>query len=397
MKKICVVTSTRAEYGLLRNVIFRLTEENEFDVRIAVTGTHLSAEFGSTCREIIADGIVIDKEIPILEISDSDVALAMEMSRALNRFGEYFVSLRPDMLVVLGDRYETIAICLVAVSLRIPIAHIHGGEKTEGAIDDAIRHAITKLSFLHFTSTEEYRRRVIQLGEEPSRVYNVGALSVENIRRQSLLSREELEQSIGFCLGESYGVVTFHPVTLEEGTVVCQLKELMKALISFSDMRFLITKANADTGGRLVNSLWDDYAECYKERLIVVESLGMRRYLSSLRYAAMVIGNSSSGITEAPVMKIPTVNIGDRQRGRLRAASIIDCRPKAEAIAAAMRKALDMDFLQKVQSQEMVYGIGDTSAQIVKIMKKYLLENKIDLKKKFYDIPVSEKEEGDNE
>lgn len=397
MKKICVVTSTRAEYGLLRNVIFRLTEENEFDVRIAVTGTHLSAEFGSTCREIIADGIVIDKEIPILEISDSDVALAMEMSRALNRFGEYFVSLRPDMLVVLGDRYETIAICLVAVSLRIPIAHIHGGEKTEGAIDDAIRHAITKLSFLHFTSTEEYRRRVIQLGEEPSRVYNVGALSVENIRRQSLLSREELEQSIGFCLGESYGVVTFHPVTLEEGTVVCQLKELMKALISFSDMRFLITKANADTGGRLVNSLWDDYAECYKERLIVVESLGMRRYLSSLRYAAMVIGNSSSGITEAPVMKIPTVNIGDRQRGRLRAASIIDCLPKAEAIAAAMRKALDMDFLQKVQSQEMVYGIGDTSAQIVKIMKKYLLENKIDLKKKFYDIPVSEKEEGDNE
>lgn len=392
MKKICIVTSTRAEYGLLRNVIFRLSEEKVFDVRVAVTGTHLSVGFGNTCQEIKEDNVTIDKEIPILEESGCDATVAIEMGKAICSFGEYFASLRPDMLIVLGDRYETIAICLAAVSLRIPIAHIHGGEKTEGAFDDAIRHAITKLSFLHFTATEEYRKRVIQLGENPSRVYCVGALSVENIKKERLLSKAELENSIAFCLGKSYGVVTFHPVTLEKGTAINQLEELVKALVNFPEMHFLITKANSDTDGRQVNCMWEYYARRYPEKLIVVDSLGMRRYLSALKYAAMVIGNSSSGIIEAPMMKIPTVNIGDRQKGRLRISSIIDCKPEAKAITVAMKKALEPEFLQTIQTQEMIYGTGNTSIQIAEIIKIYLLGNKIDLKKKFYDIPIMEKE-----
>lgn len=384
-KTICVLTATRAEYGLLKRLIVRLQEVSWFRVRVAVTGMHLAPEFGSTYREIEQDGIEIDCKIPILSEGDSPADISAAMGRALTEFGKYFEETKPDALLVLGDRYETMAVCIAAMNQRILIAHLHGGELTEGAVDDAIRHSITKMSYLHFTSTEDYRRRVIQLGEQPERVYNVGAMSVENIKKQPLLSKPELEASLDFSLGDRYAVVTFHPVTLEE-TVEEQMEELVKAMVSFENMRYIVTKANADAGGRRINKLWEDYGERYKDRMKVVESLGMKRYLSALKYAQMVIGNSSSGITEAPVFRIPTVNIGDRQKGRLRAESILDCRPNCEAIERAMQKAVSGEFRRQISRQDCPYGDGQTSEKIAAVLEQVLQQENTELKKRFYDI-----------
>lgn len=385
-RTICVLTATRAEYGLLKRLIVRLREVSWFRVRVAVTGMHLAPEFGSTYREIEQDGIEIDCKIPILSKGDSPADVSAAMGRALTEFGKYFAQIKPDALVVLGDRYETMAVCIAAMNQRILIAHLHGGELTEGAVDDAIRHSITKMSYLHFTSTEDYRRRVIQLGEQPDRVYNVGAMSVENIKKQPLLSKTELEASLDFMLGDRYAVVTFHPVTLEEETVEEQMEELVKAMIACENMRYIVTKANADAGGRRINQLWEEYAERYKDRMKVVESLGMKRYLSALKYAEMVIGNSSSGITEAPVFRIPTVNIGDRQKGRLRAESILDCRPVCEDIKNAMQTAASGAFRERISRQVCPYGDGQTSEKIVAVLEQTLQQEGSELKKRFYDM-----------
>lgn len=388
MSKVCVLTATRAEYGLLKPVILKLFANKEMDVRVAVTGMHLSPDFGLTYREIEEDGIVIDTMIDILVNSDRPEAISKTMALAMLGFGEYFARTKPDMLVVLGDRYETLAVCIAAMNGRIPIAHIHGGETTFGAVDEVIRHAITKLSYLHFASAKCYKNRIIQLGENPERVFNVGALGVENAMSLPLMSQEELEESIGFLLGKHFGVVTFHPTTLEEHTAELQTKELLEACNEFPNMKYIFTKANADADGRIINCLLQEYVETYPTKGILVESLGSRRYLSALSHCTMVIGNSSSGIIEAPVFKKPTINIGERQAGRIQAASILNCQPQKESILHTMKEGLSLVKQNKLMDIASMYGEGNTSKEIVNILQKVLTENSIQLKKKFYDVEI---------
>ncbi|WP_281532134.1 UDP-N-acetylglucosamine 2-epimerase [Anaerocolumna aminovalerica] len=386
MKKIIsVLTATRAEYGLLKPVVAKLLEYEEFDVRIVATGMHLSAKYGFTYKEVEEDGFAIDEKIDILEDSNTEAAISKSMGTALIKFSNYFEKLKPDMLMVLGDRYETLAVCCAAMNARIPIAHLYGGETTEGAIDEAIRHAITKMSYLHFTSTLEYRKRVIQLGESPDRVYQVGALGIENILKTNLLSKEELERSIQFKLDKPYGVVTFHPVTLEDNTVKEQFYNLLCAMDKHDELKYIITKANADASGVMINEIIDQYAAVH-DNVIAYPSLGMLRYLSALKYCSMVIGNSSSGIIEAPSFGIPTVNIGDRQKGRIQSDSIINCRAECDSINEAIKAALNEEFIKKAKRTVNPYGDGHASDRIVNVIKEYLLENRINLKKKFYDI-----------
>lgn len=392
MKQICILTSTRAEYGLLKNIIVKLEKVPEFETKVVVTGMHLSPEFGLTYREIENDEIKIDKKIEILLSADSQSAVSKSMGLALIQFANYFEESTPDLLLVLGDRYETLAVCIAAMNQRIPIAHLHGGETTEGAIDEAVRHAITKMSYLHFTSTEEYRKRVIQLGESPDRVFCVGATGVENAKTQVLMSREDLGRNLAFDLREKYAVVTFHPVTLEKRNEIEQIEELLIALEhvikaeTFICKKIIITKANADAGGRKINQLIDEFASKHSENILAVESLGMRRYLSALKYCAMVIGNSSSGLLEAPSFQIPTINIGDRQKGRIKASSVIDCEATHDEIIKAIKYACTDEFRKVAKETVNPYGAGDTSDKISEILREHLFQNKINLMKKFYDI-----------
>lgn len=385
MKKIVILTATRAEYGLLEPIIKKLQRDSEIDVRVVATGAHLSPEFGMTVNEIKSDGIVVDKEIDILLSSDSQAAISKSMGVAMISFADYFAECKPDALMVLGDRYETLAVSITALNAQIPIIHLHGGEATEGAIDEAVRNAITKLSYLHFTSTEVYRNRVIQMGEAPDRVYNSGALGVENALCTSLMSKEELEKSLGCSLGERFAVLTFHPVTLENHTAESQVNELMNVMEKHPDITFLCTKANADMDGRIINKCLHIYVESHNNAYLY-DSLGTRRYLSAVSHAKFVIGNSSSGIIEVPSFKIPTINIGDRQEGRIQAASIINCEPVAESINKAVELALSEAFRKSLKVVVNPYGQGNTSDVIVDITKDYLLSNKLRVKKKFYDI-----------
>lgn len=383
-KTIAVVTATRAEYGLLKPLIGKLFTSGRYNVHLVVTGAHLSPEYGNTYQEIEADGFAIDEKIPILSGDDSPVGISQSMAAALSGFAEYFERKRPDFLVLLGDRYETLAIACAAMNARVPIAHLYGGETTEGAVDEACRHAITKMSWLHFTSTEEHRKRVIQLGEDPNRVFNVGALGVENATHIDFMTREELEESLGFALDKPFAIVTFHPVTLESGSAEGQIDELLTALSKRPDMKYIITGANADAGGRIIDQKVSAFVHDH-ENAISVESLGMRRYLSALHYAAMVIGNSSSGIVEAPSFHIPTVNIGDRQKGRCQAATVLNCIPETDSIVHAMDIALSEDFRDKCSMAVNPYGGENTSEQIVKYIDE-VLASAVELKKKFYDV-----------
>ncbi len=385
MKKIVILTATRAEYGLLKPLMTGLIVDDYYDTRIVVTGMHLSPEFGLTVKEIEADGMPIDKRIEILLNSDTPVALSKSMGLAMISFSEYFEECDPDALIVLGDRFETLAVCAAATNARIPIFHLHGGEATEGLIDEAIRHSITKMSYLHFTSTEAYRKRVIQMGEAPDRVFNVGAMGVENALSVEPLSQTELEESIGFKLGVRFAVGTFHPVTLEAATAEQQVNELIKAIEGYRDINFVFTKANTDTDGRVINNI---LADCEKRfpNVHLVDSLGMRRYLSALRYARFVIGNSSSGLIEVPSFHIPTINIGDRQRGRIAGETVIMCEPEKTSISNAIQKALDESFRMQIQNAVNPYGNGHTSEQILKIIKDFFVNGKIDIKKRFFDI-----------
>ena len=385
MKKIVIVTATRAEYGLLAPIIKKFMNEPDMDIRVAVTGAHLSPEFGMTVKEIESDGIPIDKKIEILMSSDTPVAISKSMGLALISFAEYFEESKPDALMLLGDRYETLAVACAAMNARIPIIHLYGGEATEGAIDEAVRNAITKMSFLHFTSTEEYKHRVIQMGEAPDRVFCVGAMGVENAKNVKLLSKKELEKEIGFSLGDKYAVLTFHPVTLESNTAESQTNELLQAIIKVPDINFLCTKANADADGRIINKLIEKYAEEYPN-IHLVDSLGAKRYLSALSHSEFVIGNSSSGIVEVPSFKIPTINIGDRQLGRIQAESIINCEPQENRIFEAIKKAMSKEFKDRLDNIKNPYGDGNTSVKILDIIKDFFTNEKIVLKKNFYDI-----------
>lgn len=384
-KRICILTATRAEYGLLKPIMVKLNNIPELDVKIAVTGMHLSQEFGLTYREIEDDNLIIDRKIDIQLDSASHVSVSKSMGVALISFAEYFYEIKPDMLLVLGDRYETLAVCCAAMNAGIPIAHLYGGETTEGAVDESIRHSITKMSYLHFTSTEEYRKRVIQLGEEPDRVYTVGAMGIENIMNIKPLSIRELEEFLGMSLSGPYAVVTFHPVTLEHNTVREQFASLLQACDNHMELKYIFTKSNADVHGETINTMLEDYAK-NRENVRAVTSLGMERYLSALNYASLVIGNSSSGLIEAPSFHIPTVNIGDRQRGRLMAESVISCEANTEEISNAITRALSDEFRQRISGIKNPYGDGNTSDKVIKIIYDYLFVKEIDLKKRFYNI-----------
>lgn len=388
MKTITVLTATRAEYGLLSPIIKALKECPEFCIKVVATGAHLSPEFGLTYKEIEKDGITIDKKIEILLSADTPSAISKSMGLTMIGFADYFAENQPDALLVLGDRYETLAVCCAAMNEQIPIIHLFGGETTEGAVDEAIRHAITKLSYLHLTSTEEYRRRVIQLGENPRRVFTVGAVGVENALKQPLLSKQELEKSLNIKLDSPYAVVTFHPVTLENCSAEKQCKELLAALEEHSYMRFIVTKANADTNGRVINRLFEEYAAKHSNAR-VYNSLGLIRYLSAVKYADMVIGNSSSGLIEVPSFHIPTINIGDRQKGRLKADSVIDCAPLKEEICNAIIKAESVEMRKLAACTINPYGDGNTTDKVLTAIKK-MFENGIDLKQKFYDLEFTD-------
>ena len=386
MKKIAVLTATRAEYGLLKPVIDALNKTEDFSVKVVVTGAHLAPEFGLTYKDIENDGIKIDKKIEMLLSADTPEAISKSMGLAIIGFADYFYGNRPDVLMVLGDRYETLAVCCAAMNARIPIIHLYGGETTEGAVDEAVRHAVTKMSYLHFTSTEEYRKRVIQLGEAPERVFAVGGTGTENAIKTPLLSKKELEKSLNFTLCGDYAVVTFHPVTLESDTSKVQLGELLKALSKYNEMKYIITKTGADSDGRIINKMIDEYAAA-NANVLAVSSLGTVRYLSALKYCKMVIGNSSSGLLEAPSFKIPTVNIGDRQRGRIRANSVIDCAPACDGICRAIDKANSAEFRESINQVKNPYGDGNASEKIVHILKEKMTDFTADkLKKEFYDI-----------
>lgn len=388
MRRICVFTATRAEYGLLRPLMSGLRESAAVELLTLVSGTHLCPEFGMTSEEIEADGFKIDERAEVVVSADTGTGMCLSAGLALVQYGRALERLRPDMLVVLGDRYETLAAVAAASLLRLPVAHIHGGEATEGAFDDAFRHAITKMSLLHFTATESYRRRVIQMGEHPARVVATGALGLADLRCTPLMNLEELAQSIDFRETAPYFIVTFHPVTTEHGSAKSQLGELLAALDEFPGHRVLLTKANADAEGRVVNSLLQQYADQRRDRCRLVASLGHRRYLSAVRYADAVVGNSSSGIIEVPSMNVPTVNIGDRQRGRIRASSVVDCPPNRGAIVGAIQRVTNPQWRAGI-SWDNPYERPGTVDKILTVLETADL-NPERLKKSFYDLPSAQ-------
>lgn len=388
MKKIAVFTATRAEYGLLKGVIQEIAKDHELQLQLIVSGTHLSADFGMTINEIEADGFQADEAIEMIMSHDTPTGICKSMGLAMMGYGEALIRRSPDILVILGDRYEAFCAAATAQICRVPVAHLYGGEATEGLIDEAFRHSITKMSHLHFASCEAYRQRIIQLGEAPNRVFNIGALGVENIRRMTLMSRGELAESIGFNLEVPYFLVTFHPVTLEKDTSEGQFQALLAALDDFPEYNVVFTKANADTDGRVINCLIDEYTEKRPKRCLAVTSLGVNRYLPAMQYATAVIGNSSSGIVEAPSYKIPTINIGDRQKGRVRAGSVIDCEPFTTSIEAAIHKGVSRRFQQGLNNTKNPYEKVGTASEIVSTIAAFDTAGL--LKKRFYNIQVSD-------
>ena len=386
MKRIGIMTGTRAEYGLLKPLMQEINKDNDLELYLIVSGMHLSPEFGMTYQEIEEDGFEINAKVEMLLSSDSPAGISKSIGLGVIGFADEFQRADLDMLILLGDRYEALSAAICALVMRIPIAHLHGGELTEGAIDEGIRHSITKMSYLHFTSTEQYRDRVIQLGENPERVFYVGALGVENIKKINLMTKEELEKSIHFEIDENTVVVTYHPVTLENNTVEEQFLNLLKVLDRNPKIRMIFTKANADTNGRIVNELIDKYTAQNSERACAFMSLGQKRYLSALKYCRIVIGNSSSGIIEAPSFGKPIINIGDRQKGRICADSVINCGYTQQEIQQAMETALTKEFENKASNCRNPYEKENTAANIISVIKDYLLNDKIKLKKGFYDI-----------
>ena len=385
MRKICVVTSTRAEYGLLYWLLKEIEADSELKLQLIVTGMHLSPEFGLTYKEIEKE-FKIDKKIEILSSSHTSLDICAEMARVYEKFAPALAELKPDILVLLGDRYEIFGVAGVASIMQIPIAHIHGGETTQGAFDEAFRHSITKMSHIHFAATNEYANRIIQLGEEPSRVFNVGGTSIENIKKLNLLSKEEFEKSIDFRLAKKNILITFHPVTLENSSAREQFNELLNALDELEETNFIFTKANSDTDGDVINKMIDEYVSENPQKAVAFASLGQLRYLSAIKFVDIVLGNSSSGLLEVPSFKKATINIGDRQKGRARASSVIDVRPVKEEILAAIKRAYSKEFEQTLKDTINPYDGGNPSKKMVKVLKEIKLDGI--LKKKFYDVKI---------
>lgn len=386
MKRICVVTGTRADYGLLRWVMQGIQDSPQLDLQIVATAMHLSPEFGLTYRTIESDGFRIDRKVEMLLSSDSSVGVAKSMGLGICGFADVFNELKPDMALVLGDRFEALSAASAALVARLPLAHLHGGEVTEGAFDEAIRHAITKMAHLHFVAAEEYRQRVIQLGEAPERVFVAGGLGVDSVRQCRLLDRADLEAQLGFSFGRRNLLVTFHPVTLEEGRAAAQMGELLAALEQLLDTHLIFTMPNADVESRVLIDMINVFVERHPARARVFVSLGQRRYLSCIAHADGVVGNSSSGLLEAPTLRKGTINIGDRQKGRLKAASVIDCAPDRVAILRSIERLYSKGFQASLADVVNPYGDGGASARIVDVLER--TEPSVLLKKPFHDLPL---------
>ena len=384
MRKICIVTGSRAEWGLLSGLARKITDDPELELQIIATNMHLSPEFGLTYREIERQGFRINRKVEMLLSSDSANATGKSVGLATIGFADAYEELAPDMLLVLGDRYEILAAVTAALFYKIPVAHLHGGEVTEGAYDDAIRHAITKMSHLHFTSTEEYRRRVIQLGEQPERVFHVGAIGIDNIRHIALLDKKVLEEQLDFPFDRKTVLVTYHPETLDAIPVEEQFRNLLEALDDRQDIRILFTLPNSDTGGRIIVRMIEEFVARNKQRARAYTSLGQLRYLSALRFVAAVVGNSSSGILEVPSFGKPTLDIGNRQKGRLAANSVVHCVVSGAEISEGLNRVLSDAFAKQTACVQNPYEKEDSALEILKILKNYPLDGIV--QKTFYDI-----------
>lgn len=383
-RKICVVTGSRAEYGLLFWLMKGIQKEPKLELQIIVTGMHLSPEFGFTYKEIEKDGFHINKKIEMLLSADTPSAISKSTGLAMIGFADAYADLKPDIVILLGDRFELFSAAFCAHVAKIPIAHISGGETTTGAFDEAIRHSITKMSWWHFVAADEYKRRVIQLGEDSKRVFLVGGLGVDNIMKTPLLTKSELEKRIGFKFGTKNLLVTFHPVTLEKKTAKDQCIELLNALERLNNTKIIFTYPNADTDGRIIKKLIDSFAKKHADTTAVFPSLGQLNYLSTLQYVDGLVGNSSSGLAEAPTFKIGTINIGDRQKGRLKAKSVIDCIPKQKSITNVINKLYSKEFQEKLKTVKNPYGIGNAINRILDVLIELPLPKEV--KKEFIDI-----------
>jgi UDP-hydrolysing UDP-N-acetyl-D-glucosamine 2-epimerase len=386
-RKICIITGSRAEYGLMYWLMKEIQEDPDLELQIITTGMHLSPEFGLTYKIIEKDGFKINEKVEMLLSSDTPVGIAKSIGLGTIGFADALDRLKPDIMVVLGDRYEIFAACCAAMPARIPIAHLDGGEATEGLIDEAIRHAITKMAHLHFAATEEYRKRVIQMGEQPEKVFCYGAPGLDNITKLKLLDRSRFEQSIGFKLGKKNILITYHPVTLENNSARPQCQELLKALENFKkNTKFIFTRPNADTDGRIIIKMINDFVQKNSPMAIAFDSLGQVKYLSALKHVDMVVGNSSSGLCEAPSFKIPTINIGDRQKGRIQAQTVISCDARREDIAEAINKGFSKEFRDSIKNAVNHYDKGEASLPIKDKLKQIELGKGL-IKKEFYNIP----------
>jgi UDP-hydrolysing UDP-N-acetyl-D-glucosamine 2-epimerase len=379
-RKICVVTGSRAEYGLFCPILIKIQESNKLELQLISTSSHHSSEYGLTYKQIENDGFTIDDKINNLFSSDSSSSIVKSTAKATSLLSDSFDRLRPDIVLLLGDRYETHAAATAAMLMNIPIAHIHGGEITEGAVDEQIRHSITKMSYLHFCSTETYRKRVIQMGEDPARVFNSGAPGIDNITNLNLLTKQKLEKELNWKLTSKSALFTYHPVTLEESDVEIDLEVILSILETFS-FNILFTYANADTGGRVINQKIEQFCKIQPAKYKVVKSLGQVKYLSAMKYVDLLIGNTSSGIIEAASFKKPVINIGDRQKGRLRGKNVIDC--NINSLQESITLALSNNFRHKIKNMNNIYGSGSAADFIV----DKLINKPISVIKKFRDKP----------
>ena len=383
MRKICFVTGTRAEYGLLSRLMRLVKEDKDLQLQVIATNMHLMPEYGETYKEIEKDGFAIDKKVYMHKPSDDAHGIISSMAEEMQGMNDALSELKPDILVLLGDRYEILVAAQVALIHRIPIAHIHGGEVTEGAFDDAIRHSVTKMSSLHFTSCEEYRHRVIQMGEQPSRVFDVGSLGVENIKAVPLMAKDELEASLDFKIDTQTILVTYHPVTLG-GDPAKDIHEFLDALDQFKDLKVIFTMPNSDTGRDAIALAVENYVENHSNRAKAYTSLGLKRYLSTLQFVKAAVGNSSSGIIEVPSFGIPTLNIGDRQKGRLASKSVVNCGTSKDEVIAGLKLCLSEEMQKAAKTYENPYAKPDTANLIYQELKNVVLAG-LNLKT-FYDL-----------
>lgn len=381
-KKICIITGSRAEYGLLKNLMRIFDDSTDFTLQILVTGMHLSSEFGLTYKEIESDGFTISKKVEILLSSDTPSSIAKSMGLGMISFGDALEDLKPDLVVLLGDRTEIFSAASVCLIMQIPIAHLHGGETTEGAYDEALRHSITKMSHLHFVAAEEYRKRVIQLGEDPSSVHLVGGLGVDAIHQIALWPKVELEKQLNFSFGEKNLLITYHPVTLENHTSK-DFQNLLTALESYPDINLIFTLPNSDAGAREIIIMIQNFCNTRKNSKFFT-SLGQQKYFSMLQFVDGVIGNSSSGLLEVPTFHKGTINIGNRQKGRLKADSVIDCEPIVDELQISIEKLYSLEFQNTLKQAKNPYGDGGAAKKIFQTLSEFDLKN-FDMKKSFYD------------